>query len=94
MAGECEILQHRLSPVLTQLEDAADAQRLDLITQIAAAMASYLRGLADGLPPDWRVNPSSATAALGLADLARRLQGHQAPEFADHGELDMFGEPP
>jgi hypothetical protein len=94
LASECEVVQQRLSPLLTQLEDVADAQRLDLITQIVAAMSSYLRGLAEGLPPDWRVDPRSAAAALGLADLASRLQGAQPVASADCGELDMFEETP
>ncbi|MGH6957984.1 MAG: hypothetical protein ACREEW_15065 [Caulobacteraceae bacterium] len=90
LAGACERLQHRLSPRLARIDDAEEMQRLDLITQQAEAIATYLATLAASLPPHWSADAGAAAEALVLDDLARRLLAVEPLAPTTSGDLELF----
>jgi hypothetical protein len=90
LARRCEQLQDGLAPALRRIEDVANAQAVDLVTQTARALAQYLIALAGQAPADLTVDVAAAAQPLTLAALAQRLLGGETAA-ADPGDLDLFG---
>lgn len=73
-------------PPAERAEVLGQAQAVDVLEQRLQALAGFVRDLAAGR------NPSSAAAAIPLAEVAARLGGGpEAPEArASAGDLEMF----
>jgi hypothetical protein len=93
LANRTEILQHLVSPLIT--DQSADGllglQELDFIAQHLFAVSGFMAQLEPR--PDWRLDTQAAGLAVPLADLARRLtrpgETHAESDTAG-GELFLF----
>jgi hypothetical protein len=69
-------------------------QEGDLLYQKIAGIAGFMRALVHEMPADWTIDTASATRALGLVELARKIGAHgHAPhghDEVDYGHCDLF----
>lgn len=65
-------------------------QGLDHMVQSLDAVAGYLDRLAQGAPPQLRVDIDHAVAAIRLRDLSNALAGHTPAERVRSGDVDLF----
>lgn len=74
---------------------AHQLQHFDSLGQTLSAIADFAEALGGDAPPEWLLNPLSASRAVLLSDLAERLVSHlEAPAApvpsAIAGELEFF----
>ena len=73
---------------------ARQLQHFDSLGQTLSAIADFAEALSGDAPPEWLLNPHSASRAVLLSDLAARLVSHlEAPPEAGAsvaGELEFF----
>lgn len=69
-------------------------QEGDLLYQKIAGIAGFLRALVLEMPAEWTLDTASATRALGLVELARKIGAHghapHAHDDVDYGHCDLF----
>jgi hypothetical protein len=73
---------------------ARQLQHFDSLGQTLSAIADFAEALSGDAPPEWLLNPHSASRAVLLSDLAARLVSHlEAPPEVNAsaaGELEFF----
>src|SRR5260370_38092368 len=81
----------------SMIQDSSTAHQLqhfDSLGQTLSAIADFAEALSADAPPEWLLNPHSASRAVLLSDLAARLVSHlEAPPVVSAsvaGELEFF----
>ena len=69
-------------------------QDADLNTQRIAGVADFLRAIGDALPADWRIDTSTATSQLKLAEqilsIGTANSKRATANTLDSGDVDLF----
>ena len=67
-----------------------DLQALDRLSQSLEAMSDFVGELAKLSPPDWKIDATAASHAVGLAELGRRLNGAACIAEEATGDFEFF----
>jgi hypothetical protein len=80
--------------VLQDTGMAHQLQHFDSLGQTLSAIADFAEALGGDAPPEWLLDPHSASRAVLLSDLAARLVSHlespSLPDPAVAGEFEFF----